>query len=99
MKILQLIYESLGNPFGFGGAGVRAYEIYKRLKDRHDITLLCMKYHGARDGEIEGLKHIFIGTESKSLAKSVFSYTVKAANFVRRYGWALGENKDIAGGQ
>jgi len=86
MKILQLIYESLGNPFGFGGAGVRAYEIYKRLKDRHKVTLLCMKYPGARDGAIEGLRHLFVGTESKSLAKSVFAYTVQAMNFVRHYG-------------
>jgi glycosyltransferase involved in cell wall biosynthesis len=86
VKILQLIYESLGSPFGFGGAGVRAYEIYKRLKDRHDITLLCLKYPNARDGDIEGLKHIFVGTESKSLTKSVLAYTIQAAHFVRRYG-------------
>ncbi len=86
MKILQLIYESLGSPFGFGGAGVRAYEIYKRLKDRHDITLLCMKYPGARDGDIEGLRHIFIGTESRSLIMSVIAYTIKTSNYVRRYG-------------
>ena len=86
MKILQLIYESLGSPFGFGGAGVRAYEIYKRLKDRHDITLLCLKYPNARDGFIEGLKHIFVGTESKNLTKSVLAYTIQAAHFVRRYG-------------
>lgn len=86
MKILQLIYESFGSPFGFGGAGVRAYEIYKRLKDRHDITLLCLKYPNARDGDIEGLKHIFVGTESKSLTKSVLSYTIKAARFLRRFG-------------
>lgn len=85
MKILQLIYESLGSPFGFGGAGVRAYKIYKSLKD-HDITLLCMRYPGARDGEIEGLRHVFVGTESKSLTKSVIAYTIKAANYVRRYG-------------
>jgi len=86
VKILQLIYESFGSPFGFGGAGVRAYEIYTRLKDRHDITLLCTKYPGAIDGEIEGLKHVFLGTESKSLTKSVLSYTIKTARFVRRYG-------------
>jgi glycosyltransferase involved in cell wall biosynthesis len=86
MKILQLIYESFDSPFGFGGAGVRAYEIFKRLKDRHDIALLCMKYPGARDGEIEGLKHIFVGTESKSLTKSVLAYTMRAAHFVRKYG-------------
>ena len=86
VKILQLIYESFGSPFGFGGAGVRAYEIYKRLKDRHDITLLCLKYPNARDGDIEGLKHIFVGTENKSLTKSVLAYTIQAARFVRRYG-------------
>lgn len=86
MKILQLIYESLGNPFGFGGAGVRAYEIYRRLKDRHDITLVCMKYPGARDCEVEGLRHIFLGTESRSLTKSVLAYTAQTANFVRKHG-------------
>ncbi len=86
MKILQLIYESFGSPFGFGGAGVRAYEIYKRLKNRHDITLLCMKYPGAKSGEIKGLKHIFEGTESTGLTKSVLAYTFQASRFVRRYG-------------
>jgi len=85
MKILQIIYESRGSPFGFGGAGVRAYEIYKRLKDRHEITLLCMKYPGAANGEPEGLRHVFVGTESTSLTKSVFAYTVKAAQFVRKH--------------
>jgi len=84
MKILQIIYESPGCPFGFGGAGVRANEIYKRLKDRHDITLLCMKYPGAEDGEREGLKHVFVGTESRSLTKNVLAYTIKTAQFVRK---------------
>lgn len=85
MRILQIIYESSGSPFGFGGAGVRAYEIYKRLQGRHDITLLCIKYPGAEDGEREGLKHVFVGTESKSLTKSVLAYTIKAAQFVRKH--------------
>jgi glycosyltransferase involved in cell wall biosynthesis len=91
MKILQLIYESFNSPYGFGGAGVRAYEIYKRLAERHDITLLCMKYPGAKDGDIHGLKHVFAGTESKSLIKSVLAYTVKAALYVKKHG----DNFDI----
>jgi glycosyltransferase involved in cell wall biosynthesis len=86
MKILQIIYESPGSPFGFGGAGVRAGEIYQRLKDRHDITLLCMRYPSAEDGEIRGLKYIFAGTESSNLIKSVLAYTFHASDFVRRYG-------------
>jgi glycosyltransferase involved in cell wall biosynthesis len=86
MKILQLIYESPDSPFGFGGAGVRASEIYQRLTCRHEITLLCLKYPGARDGDIQGLRHVFVGTESPNLAKSVLSYTVQAAAFIHKYG-------------
>ncbi len=86
MKILQIIYESFGSPFGFGGAGVRAYEIYKRLGERHKITLLCMKYPGARDGEINGLKHIFLGMESNNLTASVLAYTLAASVYVARHG-------------
>lgn len=86
MKILQLIYESPGSPFGFGGAGVRASEIYQRLNCRHDITLLCMKFPGARDGDIGGLRHVFAGSGSPDLAKSVLSYTMKAAAYVHQYG-------------
>ncbi|MBF0317314.1 MAG: glycosyltransferase family 4 protein [Nitrospirae bacterium] len=86
MKILQIIYESIGSPFGFGGAGIRAYEIYKRLMTRHDITLLCMRYPNARDGYQEGLRHVFVGIQSKILTTSVFMYTVKAGNYVRKHG-------------
>ncbi len=86
MRILHLLYESKGDYFGIGGVGARAYEIYKYLKDRHDVTLLCKKYPGAKDGEINGLRHIFVGTESKSLAKTFISYAYHASRFVRRYG-------------
>jgi glycosyltransferase involved in cell wall biosynthesis len=89
MRILQIIYESSGSPFGFGGAGVRAYEIYRRLKNDHDITLLCMKYPGAKSGDHEGLHHIFVGTESRSLARSVLAYTIEAARFVRNHAEAF----------
>jgi len=82
MKILQLIYESLGNPFGFGGAGTRAYELFRRLVHKHEITLLCMKYPGAEDGLIEGLDHRFIGIEDRNLIKSVAAYTLKAAHYL-----------------
>ena len=86
MKILHLLYESKGDYFGVGGVGMRAYEIYSRLKIRHDITLVCKKYPGATDKEIGGLRHIFVGTESKSLTKCLLSYARDAAYFVRQYG-------------
>ncbi|MEW6571714.1 MAG: glycosyltransferase family 4 protein [Nitrospirota bacterium] len=86
MKILHLLYESKGDYFGMGGVGTRAYKIYEYLKDRHDVTLLCKKYPGAQDGEIGGLKHVFAGTESKSLTKTLLLYAYKSARFVKKYG-------------
>jgi glycosyltransferase involved in cell wall biosynthesis len=86
MKILHLLYESKGDFFGIGGVGIRAYEIYRYLKNRHDVVLLCKKYPGAKDREIDGLKHIFVGTESKSLTKTLLSYAYHAAQFVKKHG-------------
>jgi glycogen synthase len=86
MKILHLLYESKGDSFGIGGVGIRAYEIYKHLGSRHDITLLCKKYPGARDKEIEGLKHVFVGAESGNLTRTLISYAFSAAQFVREHG-------------
>lgn len=89
MKILHLLYESKGDYFGIGGVGERAYKIYGYLKDRHDVTLLCKKYPGApqnKEKEIEGLKHIFVGSQSRSLTKSLLTYAYKAAKFVKRHG-------------
>jgi glycosyltransferase involved in cell wall biosynthesis len=86
MRILHLLYESKGDPFGIGGVGVRAYEIHKYLRDRHEITLLCRRYPGAKDGEIEGLKHIFVGAESKNLTKTLLSYAYCSSLFVKEHG-------------
>jgi len=89
MKIVHLLYESQGDPFGVGGAGVRAYEIYKHVKDRHEITLLCKRYPGARDQEIEGLRHLYVGAESKSLTKTLLSYAAHSVKFIKKYGTAF----------
>lgn len=86
MKILHLLYESEGDYFGIGGVGLRAYEIYSRIRDRHEVTLLCRKYPGARDGELRGLRHIFAGTESRSFTKTLLSYARGAARYVREQG-------------
>ncbi|MBF0609387.1 MAG: glycosyltransferase family 4 protein [Magnetococcales bacterium] len=87
MKILHLLYESSGDYFGIGGVGRRAYEIYDRLKGRHDITLLCRSYPNApRETETEGLRHVFVGLKSKSFLKALLGYACYASLFVRRHG-------------
>jgi len=86
MKILHLLYESKGDYFGIGGVGMRAYKIYNYLKQRHEITLLCKKYPGAKDKEIEGIKHIFVGIESKSLTITLLAYAKGIREFVYKKG-------------
>ncbi len=86
MKILHLLYESEGDYFGIGGVGVRAYEIYRRLKDRHDITLLCKRYPGAKDSLIQGLRHVHVGVESRSLTVTLLAYARQASRYVRENG-------------
>lgn len=86
MKILHLLYESKGDYFGVGGVATRAYEIYHHLRDKHDITLLCKKYPGAVEGEKEGLRHFFAGTESRSLTRTLLAYARQAYRWVRERG-------------
>lgn len=86
MKVLHLLYESEGDSFGIGGVGVRAYEIYGRLKERHDVTLLCKRYPGARAGLIRGIRHLYAGTESRSLTATLLSYALGCSRFVRDHG-------------
>ncbi len=86
LRVLHLLYESKGDYFGIGGVGERAYQIYSRLKERHDITILSKKYPGARDRSIEGLSHIFVGTESRRLTTTLLSYAFRAAQYVRKHG-------------
>lgn len=91
MKILHLLYESDGDYFGIGGVGVRAYKIYERLCDRHDITLLCKKYPGAIDGVKKGLGHIHVGKETENFTLTLLSYACAA----RRYVFEKGEAYDV----
>ena len=87
MRILHLLYESRGDYFGIGGVGVRAYELYRHLGERNDITLLCKKYPGSADEAVlEGLRHVFVGTPSPSLTAALLSYAREAGRFVRSRG-------------
>ncbi len=86
MRILHLLYESKGDPFGCGGAAIRMISIYRRLRFRHEVTLLCRKYPGAVDGLIEGLSHRFVGCESRDFARTLLEYALRARQFVYRYG-------------
>jgi glycosyltransferase involved in cell wall biosynthesis len=91
MKILHLIYDHIHNPWIGGGGAVRAQELYGRLAERHDITLVCGKYPGARDSEERNLKVNFVGTEINNYFLSTIAYAFFAGRLLKE----IHQNYDV----
>lgn len=85
MKILHLIYDHINNPWVGGGGAVRAYEIYKRLSNKHHITVVCGKYPGANDYSEGNLRFHFVGTFRDNYVLSTFCYAFEAIRFLRKH--------------
>ena len=83
MRIFHFIYDHVNNPWVAGGGAVRAYEINRRLAQKHDVTIICGSYPGAVDYEEENIRFCFVGTEKNSYVLSTFSYAFQAARFLR----------------
>lgn len=83
MKILHLIYDHINNPWVGGGGAVRAFEIYRRLSERHNITLVCGRYPGASDYREGNVAVKFVGTSRKNYILSTFCYAVQASDLIR----------------
>jgi len=74
MKICHLIYDDLGNPWLSGGGAVRAREIYRRLAERHQITLITGRYPGARSEERkEGMRFVRVGPAQKEASQGGYA--------------------------
>jgi glycogen(starch) synthase len=85
VKVLHFIYDHLENPWVAGGGAVRAREIYRRLAERHDITVVCGKYPGARDYEEGRLRFRFVGTDRDSYVLSTFCYALGASLYLMKH--------------
>ncbi len=79
VRILHLIYDHIRNPWVGGGGAMRVSEIYRRLAKRHQITVICGKYPGARDYVENDLSFRFIGTDKKNYVLSTLSYAFHSA--------------------
>ena len=95
MKICHLIYDDVRNPWLGGGGAVRAREIYRRLAERHEITLISGSYPGsAPDEVIDGIRHLRVGA-AHSYASSRLSYCRRAVDFntQRRRSYRISQNR------
>ncbi len=85
MKILHLIYDHIHNPWVGGGGAVRVHEIYRRLADRHDITVICGAYPGAENYTEDNVSYRFEGTRRSSYILSTLCYTALAARYIKNH--------------
>lgn len=61
MKILHIDPDDIDNPLS-GGGPVRTYEIYRRLAQRHEITVLTPTFEGATPEIVrDGVRYIRLG--------------------------------------
>jgi glycogen(starch) synthase len=83
MKILHLIYDHINNPWVGGGGAFRVRELYRRMSDRHEITVVCGRYPGAEDHSEEGVRYAFVGSDRNNYVLSTFCYAARAARHVK----------------
>ena len=81
MRITHLIYDDLGNPWLAGGGAVRAREIYRRLAQHHEITIVCGAYPGAAAEEVvDGIRFIRVGNpRSYAISRLTFAWSALRA--------------------
>lgn len=85
MRIIHFIYDHINNPWVGGGGAVRAFEIYRRLaKKGCSITIVSGKYPKAKDGEVQGMKFLFLGSD-KNYIMSTFFYALRAKSFLDKH--------------
>ncbi len=61
-KIIFSNYDDLGNPFYGGGGAAAIHQVARRLRHKHQVTVLTGAYPGSRDEIIEGVPYERIGT-------------------------------------
>lgn len=83
MKVLHCIYDDLRNPWVGGGGAQRAFEIYRRLEDRLDVTVVTGHYPGAHDEVVSGVRFRRLGAR-RPYAWSRATYGVSATWLLRK---------------
>ena len=84
MKILDIIYDDINNPWCGGGGALRVYKVNERLARHHHITVLTGNFPGARDEIIDGVRYRRIGT-SASYVLSRISFSLRVPLHISRF--------------
>lgn len=63
MKVIHAIYDSVDNPWLGGGGATRTHEIYKRITNNNNITVITGNFTNA-SAKIDGVKYVRVGIGS-----------------------------------
>lgn len=83
LRVLHCIYDDPANPWVGGGGAVRVFELYRRLRDSVDVTVLTGSFPGARNETIDGVRYIRLGAE-RPYVWSRLTYAHAATRALRR---------------
>lgn len=83
MKVLHCIYDDLRNPWVGGGGAQRAFEIYRRLAGRVDVTVVTGDYPGAHEDTLDGVEFRRLGAR-RPYAWSRATYGLAATRLLRK---------------
>ena len=93
MRICHLVYDDVDNPWLGGGGARRARRIYRRLADRHEITLVTGAFPGAEPAQhADGLRLLRVGSP-RSYAISRLTWASGAVAALRRLQWDVWVNE------
>ncbi len=74
MKILHCDYDSLTNPYAGGGQAKATYQLYRRLAQRHSVTVITGNYPGAKNEIVEKIHYKRVGFGFMGPTVSMLSY-------------------------
>ncbi len=87
LRVVHCIYDDPGNPWVAGGGAVRVYELYRRLREEVEVTVLAGAYPGApRDEVLDGVRYLRLGAE-RPYAWSRLTYAREANRYLRSAGY------------
>jgi glycosyltransferase involved in cell wall biosynthesis len=83
LRVLHCIYDDPHNPWVAGGGAVRVGDLYRKLNDRVEATVVTGNYPGARAGKMSGVHYERLGAPAP-YARSRLSYGRAATRLLHR---------------
>lgn len=89
LRVLHCIYDDPANPWVGGGGALRAFELYRRLADRVDVTVATGAFPGGRPETVDGVRYERLGA-ARPYALSRLTYGAAASRLLRSAAYDVG---------